>query len=119
MSRFNLYNLFSLLFMIQLIINSSFVSTEESNKHMIELKINYIIIDSFCERQIEPDKSRCVTESVANWNSVDNRERAGCCISWDINDCILDAVYDKCDRITYNRIKRFLDQQNQEHSKGL
>src|SRR6201999_1961088 len=74
---------------------------------------------SVCERMIESDKYRCVRESVKEWNGVDNRDRAGCCITWDINDCILDAVSDKCDRITYNRIKRFLDRQNGQNTDGL
>ena len=110
---------FSVIITIQLIITLNFVTLEKNNKHRIDLNINYIIIDSVCERNIETDKTRCVAESVSVWDSVDDREKAGCCMSWDINDCILDAVSEKCDRITYNRIKRFVDQQNKDHSKGL
>ena len=124
MSRFKLCASFSLhcivlFFSIYFSIFSKYVSTEETNKHIIDFNLNYIIIDSVCERQIESEKISCVADSVSAWNSVDNRQRAGCCISWDINDCILDAVYEKCDQFTYNRIKRLLDQQNKEHSKGL
>lgn len=93
---------------------------EQRNRHMIDFRnLQYINIDGHCEREIASDKSRCLRESIADWDSVADRAKAGCCISWDLNDCILSAIQSKCDFVTYKRIKRFLDQQNREHSESL
>jgi len=104
-------------FIIVLLISlKSTISVQNDQKKEIDLNF---IIDTHCERNIESDKIRCARESISNWDSVDNRERAGCCITWDINDCIIDAVNDKCDRVTYNRVKEYLDKQNKENGEGI
>jgi hypothetical protein len=110
----------SLKFVIKFIIIFIYLSFTvcEDNDSKNDLEINFII-DSICENKINTDKIRCQRESISNWDSVDNRERAGCCISWDINDCILEAVGDKCDRSTYKSVKQFLERQNEEKSEGL
>ena len=93
---------------------------ERRNRHMLDFQNwQYVNIDGNCDRQIDVDKSRCLRDSITAWDSVANREKAGCCLSWDLNDCILSAIYSKCDIITYKRIRRFLDQQNKEHSENL
>ena len=112
-------NILIKVFVIKLIFLTNLVLMDRTNIHLIDSKINFIFIDKVCEHKIQNDKIDCVRDSASQWEDIEDRERAGCCTSWDINDCILKSVSEKCDSITYNRIKRFLDQQNKDHSQGL
>jgi len=69
-----------------------------------------------CRERRMSRQDRVRTAALSDWRAPVTGIRAGCCTTWDIQRLSLSAVYDKCDRITYNRIKRFLDDQNKKNT---